>query len=113
MLFQTEFAVISYIPKGIILKSKPTATEIAKQTPIKIKFRFHFRTFFKRTTKPIPAFAHKPAKHEPNVIPPDKKVSVSTTLDAQFGIKPIKQVINGCTKRLRCINATNTSSPTE
>ena len=103
----------SYIIMGNIFKSKPTASAAAYETPIKMRLRFHLRTFFKRTTKPIPAFAHKPAAHEPNVIPPAKKVSVITTLDAQLGINPIAQVKNGCKKRLRCIKSAKTSSPTE
>ena len=61
----------------------------------------------------MPAFAHKPATHDPNVIAPLKNASVITTLDAQLGISPITQAIKGCKKRLRCINATNVSSPTE
>ena len=96
-----------------MLNSNPTVTDAKYETPINAKFRFHFRIFFNKTTKPIPAFAHKPAAHEPKVMPPAKKVSVITTLDAQLGIKPMAQVKKGCKKRLRCINAANASSPTE
>ena len=96
-----------------MLRSNPTATEAKYATPIRVIFLFHFRIFFNKTTKPIPAFAHKPAAHDPKVIPPTRKVSVNTTLDAQFGIKPIRQVKKGCKKRFRCIKSANTSSPTE
>ena len=96
-----------------MLRSKPTATDARYATPINAIFLFHFRTFLSNTTKPIPAFAHKPAAQAPQVMPPAKKVSVKTTLDAQLGINPIKQVKKGCKKRLLCINSAKVSSPTE
>ena len=78
-----------------------------------MRLRFHFRTFFKRTTKPMPALAQSPATNEPNVIPPLKNVSVITTDEAQLGINPIADVRKGWKNRLRCINSANLSSPTE
>ena len=90
--FKQLCGILFYAIIGQILSSIPTATEIAYTVPINSKLRFHCLVFFKSTTNPMPAFAHNPAAHAPKVIPPDKKASVITTLDAQLGINPIKQV---------------------
>ena len=85
---------------------------MAYEVAINVILRFHFRVFFSKTTNPIPALAHKPATQDPKVIPPAKNVSVITTLDAQFGIKPTAQVKMGCKKRLLCIKVSKALSPT-
>ena len=112
-MFKQVCGIFFYTIIGAIFSSKPTNTDTQYATPIKARFLFHVRTFFSKTTNPIPALTHKPATHEPKVIPPAKKVSVKTTLDAQLGTNPTKQVKKGCTKRLRCMNAAKVSSPTE
>ena len=91
----------------------PTATEAKYATEIRARFLFHFRTFLSSTTKPIPALVQRPAAQEPKVIPPARKVSVRTTLDAQLGINPIKQVKKGCKNRLRSIKSAKACSPME
>ena len=94
------------------LKTKPITTAMRYEKAIIAIFLFHFLVFLSNTTNPSPEFAQSPAKQEPKLIPPIKKVSVITTEEAQFGIKPIAEVKKGCKNKFFCINAEKASSPT-
>ena len=60
-----------------------------------IKFSFIFLFTLNKTNIPIPDPVNKPPISIPVEITPDKYISVINILDAQLGIKPIKQDING------------------
>ena len=59
------------------------------------KFSFFGRFFLSNTIIPKPAFTDNPTTIEPNDNAPDMKSWVSTTDDAQFGIKPTTNAISG------------------
>lgn len=59
----------------------------------------------------MPQFIHNPAIQEPSEIPPIIKACVIKTEAAQFGINPIKAVINGSKKPVEDIKDEIASSP--
>ena len=82
------------------------------------KFSFQFLFVLNNITSPSPAFTHKPVTNAPNDNPPKpespvKKSSVKTTLDAQFGIKPITTASKGCNQYVLLKNLARFSSPTQ
>ena len=77
------------------------------------KFSFQFLFCFNNTIKPKPAFTHKPATSALNASPPSKNNCVSTTLEAQFGIKPMITAKIGCQYLLVFKNACKLSCPTQ
>ena len=60
------------------------------------KFSFIFLFILNNTTIPIPAPVSNPDIIEAKLTVPSIYNSVSSTDEAQLGIKPIKLVINGC-----------------
>ena len=75
------------------------------------KFSFQFLFCLINIIKPNPAFTDKPATNAPNESPPIKNSSVNTTLEAQFGIKPISTANSGCRYRLCDKKFVSASSP--
>lgn len=64
------------------------------------RFSFQFLFCLIKMIKPKPALTDSPATSAPNESPPIKNSCVKTTLDAQFGIRPITTASNGCRYRL-------------
>ena len=60
-----------------------------------IRLRFVFRVFLKRIASPTPALEISPAVIAPKEIAPRTYALVITADDAQLGISPISEVING------------------
>ena len=77
------------------LNNKPIIAPKANNPNVIKKFCFKFLLFFSNTKIPIPAPLQRPPKHAEKEIMPDVYSSTSTTLPAQFGIKPINAHITG------------------
>lgn len=76
-------------------KIKPEKAPIIYKRRVIIKFCLNDLFLLNKSNIPTPAEQESPDISEPKVMAPERKLHVSKTEAAQFGIRPISAAING------------------